>query len=217
MAGEVPRVWGSRGEVHDKHHERAESHTAVRADTAAPTFGSTACGSRNVSNRAVRDTAVREQAVREPSSGSRTGRAGPTPSGNETAASLRRGSWRASSRSAVAFPGPAPASDHRPARSGRPNRVTLISGPPGGKTVACRHLGRGARAGPPVVWLTLDAEDQQSWFWAHVCAGCPAAVPFRPNPSGRWKTYRRTVFRCGCEAAQTFTEPVILVLMTSTS
>src|ERR1700744_5841471 len=52
------------------------------------------------------------------------------------------------------------------------NRVTMISGPAGaGKTVACSPGAAAPAQARRVVWLTLDAEDQQSWFWAHICAG----------------------------------------------
>jgi LuxR family maltose regulon positive regulatory protein len=94
------------------------------------------------------------------------------------------------------------------------NRVTLISGPAGaGKTVACSTWAAAPAQARRVVWLTLDAEDPQSWFWAYVCAGlarlrCIPAESLRSledvSPDG---FPLRLV-----EAAQTFTEPVILVL-----
>ena len=64
-----------------------------------------------------------------------------------------------------------------------------------------------------VVWLTLDAEDQQAWFWAYVCAGL---ARLRPIPADSLRSLE-DVSPDGfplrlVEAAQTFTEPVILVL-----
>src|SRR4030081_2249454 len=45
------------------------------------------------------------------------------------------------------------------------NRVTLICGPAGaGKTVACATWAAASAQARRVVWLTVDSEDQQSWF-----------------------------------------------------
>jgi len=94
------------------------------------------------------------------------------------------------------------------------NRVTLISGPAGaGKTVACATWAAAPAQARRVVWLTLDAEDQQAWFWAYVCAGL---ARLRPVPAESLRSLE-DVSPDGfplrlVEAAQTFTEPVILVL-----
>ena len=94
------------------------------------------------------------------------------------------------------------------------NRVTLISGPAGaGKTVACATWAAAPAQARRVVWLTLDAEDQQAWFWAYVCAGL---ARLRPIPADSLRSLE-DVSPDGfplrlVEAAQTFTEPVILVL-----
>ena len=94
------------------------------------------------------------------------------------------------------------------------NRVTLISGPAGaGKTVACATWAAAPAQARRVVWLTLDAEDQQAWFWAYVCAGL---ARLRPIPAESLRSLE-DVSPDGfplrlVEAAQTFTEPVILVL-----
>ncbi|MDX6334070.1 MAG: LuxR family transcriptional regulator, maltose regulon positive regulatory protein [Streptosporangiaceae bacterium] len=94
------------------------------------------------------------------------------------------------------------------------NRVTLISGPAGaGKTVACATWAAASPQARRVVWLTLDAEDQQAWFWAYVCAGL---ARLRSIPADSLRSLE-DVSPDGfplrlVEAAQTFTEPVILVL-----
>ena len=93
--------------------------------------------------------------------------------------------------------------------------MTLISGPAGaGKTVACATWAGATTQARRVVWLTVDAEDQQSWFWAYVCAGL---ARLRDDPGrmccGRWRTRPPDGFPLRLvEAAQRFTEPVILVL-----
>ena len=94
------------------------------------------------------------------------------------------------------------------------NRVTLVSGPAGaGKTMACATWAAAPAQARRVVWLSLDADDQQAWFWAYVCAGL---ARLRPIPAESLRSLEdaspdgfplRLV-----EAAQTFTEPVILVL-----
>ena len=94
------------------------------------------------------------------------------------------------------------------------NRVTLISGPPGaGKTVACATWAAAAPQARRVVWLTLDAEDQQAWFWAYVCAGLGRlrSIPAESLRSLEDVSPDGFPLRL-VEAAQTFTEPVILVL-----
>lgn len=55
-------------------------------------------------------------------------------------------------------------------------RMTLLCAPAGaGKTVACAAWAtRAARAARSrrrvVVWVTLDSENDQGWFWAYVCS-----------------------------------------------
>ena len=64
-----------------------------------------------------------------------------------------------------------------------------------------------------MVWLTLDAEDQQSWFWAYVCAGLARlrSIPAESLRSLEDVSPDGFPLRL-VEVAQTFTEPVILVL-----
>jgi LuxR family maltose regulon positive regulatory protein len=64
-----------------------------------------------------------------------------------------------------------------------------------------------------VVWLTLDAEDQQAWFWAYVCAGLGRlrSIPAESLRSLEDVSPDGFPLRL-VEAAQTFTEPVVLVL-----
>ena len=94
------------------------------------------------------------------------------------------------------------------------NRVTLVSGPAGaGKTMACATWAAAPPQARRVVWLSLDAEDQQAWFWAYVCAGlarlrCIPAESLRSLEDASPDGFPLRLV----EAAQTFTEPVILVL-----
>jgi LuxR family maltose regulon positive regulatory protein len=94
------------------------------------------------------------------------------------------------------------------------HRVTLVCGPAGaGKTVACATWAAASPDRRRVVWLTLDTGDQNSWFWAYVCAGltrlrvAPRDV-LRSLEDSSPETFPLRLV----EAAQQFTEPVTLVL-----
>ena len=149
----VPQVGGHGGEIHDKHHERGGAAHALRAD-AAPSR------------------------VRERSGPARAhGSAAPAPPGQQQPRFLG---------DKLQIPQP-----HFPVLRRRRitglidqaarNRVTLVSGPAGaGKTVACATWAAAPAQARRVVWLTLDAEDQQAWFWAYVCAGL---ARLRPVPA----------------------------------
>lgn len=94
------------------------------------------------------------------------------------------------------------------------NRVTLISGPAGaGKTVACATWASAAAQSRRVAWLTVDGEDQQGWFWAYVCAALARlrAIPADALRSLEDTSPDRFPLRL-VEAAQLFTEPVVLIL-----
>ena len=94
------------------------------------------------------------------------------------------------------------------------NRVTLVSGPAGaGKTMACATWAAAPSQARRVVWLSLDADDQQAWFWAYVCAGLARlrSIPAESLRSLEDASPDGFPLRL-VEAAQTFTEPVILVL-----
>ena len=94
------------------------------------------------------------------------------------------------------------------------NRVTLVSGPAGaGKTVACATWAAAPAQARRVVWLSLDGEDQQAWFWAYVCAGLARlrSIPGESLRSLEDASPDGFPLRL-VEAAQTFTEPVLLVL-----
>jgi len=92
--------------------------------------------------------------------------------------------------------------------------VTLVSAPAGaGKTVACATWAAANPGQQRVVWLTLDAGDKSSWFWAYVCAGLTRqrAAPPDALRSLEDSSPERFPMRL-VEAAQLFTEPVTLVL-----
>ena len=94
------------------------------------------------------------------------------------------------------------------------NRVTLVSGPAGaGKTVACATWASATAQSRRVAWLTVDAEDQQAWFWAYVCAALARlrAIPADVLRSLEDTSPDRFPLRL-VEVAQLFTEPVVLVL-----
>ena len=51
------------------------------------------------------------------------------------------------------------------------HKVALVCGPAGaGKTVACAQWTAAPSGGRQVVWLTLSADEDKSWFWADLYA-----------------------------------------------
>jgi LuxR family maltose regulon positive regulatory protein len=94
------------------------------------------------------------------------------------------------------------------------HRVTLVSAPAGaGKTVACAAWAAAAPQQGRVVWLTLDANDQGSWFWAYVCAGLTRLETAPPDVLRSLEQVSAEGFPMRLvETAQSFTAPVILVL-----
>ncbi len=93
------------------------------------------------------------------------------------------------------------------------SKVTLVCGPPGsGKTLACASWAAEVRA-RRVVWLTMDPGDQQSWFWAHVCAGLSRARVAAPDLLRSLADTAADRFPLRlAEVARAFTEPVVLLL-----
>ncbi len=94
------------------------------------------------------------------------------------------------------------------------NRVTLISGPAGaGKTVACATWASATAQSRRVAWLTVDAADQQSWFWAYVCSALARLRAIPPDVLRSLEDTSPDRFPLRLvEAAQLFTEPVVLIL-----
>jgi LuxR family maltose regulon positive regulatory protein len=94
------------------------------------------------------------------------------------------------------------------------NRVTLVCGGAGaGKTVACATWANAQAQARRVVWLTVDSDDQQSWFWAYVCAGMTRVRAIPPETHRLLENSSPEQFPLRLvEAAQTFAEPVVLVL-----
>ncbi len=92
-------------------------------------------------------------------------------------------------------------------------KVTLVCGPSGsGKTVACATWAAEVRA-CRMIWLTLEAGDQQAWFWARVCAGLSRARAAAPDLLRSLADTAADRFPLRlAEVARAFTEPVVLLL-----
>jgi LuxR family maltose regulon positive regulatory protein len=55
-------------------------------------------------------------------------------------------------------------------------RVTLVCAPAGtGKTTACAAWAQAKSAECRVIWLALNTDSDQQWFWASICAGLQRA------------------------------------------
>jgi LuxR family maltose regulon positive regulatory protein len=93
------------------------------------------------------------------------------------------------------------------------HRVTLVCGPAGaGKTVACATWAT-AKPGRRLLWLTLDAREQNSWCWASICAGLTRLRAAPPDALRSLADSPPQGFPLRLvEAAQLFAEPVVLVL-----
>jgi len=94
------------------------------------------------------------------------------------------------------------------------HRVTLVSGPAGaGKTVACASWAAASPAGR-VAWLTVDARDgEPARFWPYVRAALARAGAVPADAVRSLEDVSAAEFPLRLiEAAQLFTEPVVLVL-----
>ena len=95
------------------------------------------------------------------------------------------------------------------------HRVTLVTGPAGaGKTVACSAWAATAPDDRPVAWVTLDQQDRDPGrFWAYVRA---ALARVRTVPAEAARALEDVTPQAWplvlVEAAQLFTEPVVLLL-----
>jgi len=95
------------------------------------------------------------------------------------------------------------------------HRVTLVSGPAGaGKTVACASWAAATPAARRVAWLTVDPEDAEpARFWAYARAALARAGTLPADAAGSLEDVSPAEFPLRLvEAAQLFTEPVVLVL-----
>lgn len=95
------------------------------------------------------------------------------------------------------------------------HRVTLVSGPAGaGKTVACASWAAVAPATRRVAWLTVDPQDTEpARFWAYARAALARAGPLPADAIRSLEDVSPDEFPLRLvEAAQLFTEPVVLVL-----
>jgi LuxR family maltose regulon positive regulatory protein len=93
-------------------------------------------------------------------------------------------------------------------------RVTLVSGPPGaGKTVACASWAAQHPTAGRVIWLTVDPAERHDRFWAYLCAGVTRARPAPPQALRALENTGPDGFPLRLvQAAQAFTQPVVLVL-----
>jgi LuxR family transcriptional regulator, maltose regulon positive regulatory protein len=93
-------------------------------------------------------------------------------------------------------------------------RVTLICAPAGaGKTVACAVWAAARARTRRIVWLTLQSEDDQAWFWAHICSGMKRASVTPSELVHALEDGSASAFPLRLlETARLFTEPVVLVL-----
>lgn len=95
------------------------------------------------------------------------------------------------------------------------HRVTLVSGPAGaGKTVACASWAAATPAARRVAWLTVDPEDAEpARFWAYARAALARAGTLPADAVRSLAGVSPAEFPLRLvEAAQLFTEPVVLVL-----
>ncbi len=95
------------------------------------------------------------------------------------------------------------------------HRVTLVSGPAGaGKTVACASWAAATPAARRVAWLTVDPQDAEpARFWAYARAALARAGTLPADAAGLLEDVSPAEFPLRLvEAAQLFTEPVVLVL-----
>ena len=94
------------------------------------------------------------------------------------------------------------------------HKVVLVRGPAGaGKTVACAQWTAAPSGGRQVVWLTLRAGEDESWFWADVYARLKLAR-LMPRGATAYLAEASTdgfPFRLA-EIARQLTAPLVLVL-----
>ena len=94
------------------------------------------------------------------------------------------------------------------------HKVALVCGPAGaGKTVACAQWATAPSGGRQVVWLTLSADEDKSWFWADLYGRLRwahlmprEAAAYLEEASADGFPFRLV------EMARQFTTPVVLVL-----
>jgi LuxR family transcriptional regulator, maltose regulon positive regulatory protein len=91
-------------------------------------------------------------------------------------------------------------------------RVALLCAPAGaGKTMACTRWAAGTSR--KVVWVTLDVEDDQRWFWALLCSGLERVCAVPANALRALQDESANGFPLLlAHEAQTFTESVVIVL-----
>jgi LuxR family transcriptional regulator, maltose regulon positive regulatory protein len=94
------------------------------------------------------------------------------------------------------------------------HRVALLCAPAGaGKTVACAWWAAAQRGDRRVAWLTLNAGDDQAWFWADVCASLTRARAVPPEAVRSLQDASAEDFPLRLvEVARLFTAPIVLLL-----
>lgn len=94
------------------------------------------------------------------------------------------------------------------------HRVALVCGPAGaGKTIACAAWAAAQREDRQVVWLTLNAGEDNAWFWAGICAGLARARAVPPEAMGALEDVSADDFPLRlAEMMRLLTVPMVLVL-----
>jgi LuxR family transcriptional regulator, maltose regulon positive regulatory protein len=94
------------------------------------------------------------------------------------------------------------------------HRVALVCGPGGaGKTVACAAWAAAQREDRQVVWLSLNAGEDNAWFWAGICAGLTRARAVPSEAMGSLEDVSADDFPLRLvEMMRLFPVPMVLVL-----
>jgi LuxR family transcriptional regulator, maltose regulon positive regulatory protein len=91
-------------------------------------------------------------------------------------------------------------------------RVTLVCAPAqAGKTVACAAWAQARSASRRIVWVALESDDDQAWFWAWVCSSLRRTAPPDVMDTLEGESAAGFPLRLA-HTARLFTEPVVIVV-----